>query len=484
MQGNQARGNASQGNAPPQTPQAFDFRSDTKILIRVDEKSDLAIDIGTETDFRSDSRFFITNPVDFISDIELVISQALFEDIDILILVANPENIEEDGDLSISVINPEDIEEDGDLLLDIGEPVDYNADTELTVVERVDFKSDMELIIREAVQFFSDIKIHVRTDKDNPGVVNIATIIERRFLPYLPNFVMFAPGTETERYKLMWSYASVEYNARLNYQAMLESLRLMNAKGAALDWVADRVGEKRWQFYDDRVDRFEADEAMRARLIPYWRERRGTLEALEAAVLPLHDSYGGYSSFFSYTIGQGWVLGRTGKTESGSTTYLGGPLESLVPLFHLRAKDIWIMGETGHSELGSTTYLGDRERFGPFTFVIDVWNYPEIDEWQELYLHTIRRFKTAGTVAIVVFRRGDVMLHEVLAGDGTTTYTLSGYNLQGKTTILTIEGLGQNPDAAYTLTNSGSDTIIEFNATDPGAPPIGAEIVVYWLDEG
>lgn len=479
--GNDFSGNMARGNSFPNDPLPVDFKSDCEINVLLNQNSDVELDIGQPFWFRSDMRWHVTNAVNFNSDIKKFIDEAIDMNSDVVIRVFNPLPFSFNSDIYMGIwhFGGLEIDADSDILINIGEAVLYDSDIEQEIVEGVDYKSDISIDLRELFQFLSDVQIHIHTNPDDPDVVNIAIILDRRYLPYMPESTMHSTGTSSERYKLLVAMAAAEYQTRRLIENVLASLRLTTATGSSLDRIGDRVDEKRWQFYNDRVDRFEGDSCYRERLIPYFRSGRGSLVAMQAAVEPLHDCYGGQSLFYSYIIGDGWQLGVTGRTELEETTFLGGPLTNMNPITRLAPADIWILDVAGHRELGISTYLGDRERLGPFTFFIEVWNYPEEAEWRKLYLHTIDRFKAAGTVPIVIFRRGRIMQHTVLTGDGGTTYTVEDALLEGKTIIVTLNGVTQTPGTAYLQTNNGDDTDIEFDAVIPA----GWEVVVYWIED-
>ena len=447
------------------------------------------------------------------------------------------------------------------------ETISDNADVIMEIVERYKDDFDIRAYVNTIGEDLVDLTIRIHTDITDASVTNIAKIYEKRFLPYFTQNVMFRSGSDTNRYKLYHAIATAEKQSRDLLEAALLNLLLEQASGFALDYVADRVGERRWMFYTDRVDRFENDENFRNRLRPYFIESRGTLPALEAAVAPLHAAYGGSVAFYSYRIGRGWTLSDTTYSELARTTRLGGELHSFNPLLYLTDEDLWVLGTgihtitgtvlplTGrkevrgdgtlffedvqpgmylyadnggtlvflgvvdrvtsnttlelvnnctfgsgltfytpkvkladgrpdsvsglsHSDLGRTTYLGNRERFGPFSFLVVVSNYPQVDTWRELYLHTIDRFKAAGMLPIVIFRRATMLQQQVIAGDGTTEYTISGVNIQGENVLVFINSVAQEP-SKYLLVNDGSDTLIQFSEV----VPIGMNVWVNWVEE-
>lgn len=535
-----------------------------------DEGNDLRIGVSTTADAVYDTLIRIVESIDEYSDISLTISEARDEGVDVEIRIVNPISLDENIDIRLQTWPAEgvDYDEDNDLFVEIVEAVSENSDLLLELVESISDHSDIRIGIDESVDDLTDVVIRIHTDVLDVDVVDIARILERRFLPYFNENVMFRAGADTERYKLFHAFATAEMNARQRLEDTLLNMRLMFAERAALDYVGDRVGERRWQFYENVTDRFENDDNYRARLIPYFQSKRATLDALESAVAPLHDSYGGHSAFYSYRIGEGWMLGGESSSVLARSTYLGGPELDLNPLEYLIDEDLWVMGTGlrtitgpvrpqpgrtrvvgdgasnrfvedlrvgeylfvsifgvdtyvgqvaeiidnnnlelvspasvgtgvtwyvakakppdgsrrpdtgGHSNLGITTFLGDRERLSPFTFLVVVTNYPEIESWRRLYLHTIDRFRACGTVPIVVFRRASMLNQYYLAGDGTSTYTIPNRHLQGVNAVVFVANVHQSPDS-YTLTNSGDDTILSFSEN----VETGWSIWVYWVED-
>lgn len=575
-QPNQRWPNLAQPNGPPPAETHFvpagDDGADVRIIVRevLSEDGDVRLLIGVPSSQDADLMIKVTEVLADDADTKLTIALTGSDDADLAIVVFNPLPLSDDADVRVVVFNPEPHSDDADLLLDITEVYAQNADTRLEVVEQVASDADLRLLVDEVASDQADVAINIHTDINDPDVVAIATILERRFLPFFGQSVMFRPGADTERYKLFWALGTAEYQARQQLESMLGNLRLLLASGRHLDWVGDRVGELRWQFYADRVDRFESDTAYRNRLIPYFRQRRGSLDDLQAAVQPLHDAYGGSSAFYSYTIADGWQIGHPVRSDLGNSTFLGGPLRNFNPLEYLRDTDIWVLGTglrsglsgiispvTGrtqvvgnstrfktelhvgdqlywfnpvpseyvligeverirsntlleltrpagagynegyylpyfarigegqndgdapsHSVLGLSTWLGDRERFTPFTFLVVVNNYSDDEAWRQLYLHTIDRFRAAGTLPIVVFRRRTMLQQVVIPGDGTDTYTIPSVHLQGENVIVFVDGVGQEPDT-YQLTTVGDDTEIEFSETIA----IGLNIWINWVEE-
>ena len=591
---NTAWGNTRRPNSPPvgslESPgESLSRNFDVRLTVTESQSDNFDVWLATSTQhsFLNDIILRAVVIASEDSDVQLTIPDFFSENADIKIRIFNPISLSENADIYMQTWPAEGISfsDENDVFLRAVESLSNGLDIRMEVVEVISEGADTEITVEEPRSDLLDVRLSVHTDINDEDVVKIANMYERRFLPLFSENVMFRRGTDTLRYLLFWAFATAEANARWNLEDMIESLRLLLAERAALDYVGDRVGETRWQLYSDRVDRYETDEAFRARLIPYFRERRGTLGSLQAAVQALHDSYGGSSAFYSYRVGDGWLLGdwgsvaynqggseswrgTGGRSDLARSTFLGGPLENFNPLEYMQRTDLWVLGTgllsltgtmaftagsiivtgegtnfgaevrvgdylyayeglgpsttyigtvarivsankieltnasgwgTGatfyeirskypdfnynpdspsHSDLGLTTYLGDRERLGPFTFLVVVTNYPMETEWQQLYLHTIDRYKMAGTVPIIIFREASMLQQQVIPATGVDTYTVTGVHLEGLTAIVFIDGVGQEP-GAYTLTNNGDDTDIQFSeVVDPGM-----NIWVNWIEE-
>lgn len=576
--------NTIRPNAPPRDPEVRDHDIDTKIIVYevFSEIADVRVDIPESYSNYCDVMLKVVTALSEYCDTKLFISQPKSDQLDVSLTVYNPIPLSDYCDVALQCWPAAGVayNDECDTFLRIVETFSEHADVLMEIVEDLAEHADVRIAITQSFEDLLDVTIRIHTDLTDATVVAISTILERRFLPYFSQNVMFRSGSDTNRYKLFKAMATAEKHSRQHLEDMLLNMRLETAGGIALDYIGDRVGERRWMFYNDRVDRYESDDNYRARLRPYFRERRGTPEALEAATDVLHDAYGGSTVFYSYNIGQGWVLAHRRAYPTyqatyedrrwstlGRTTYLGGPLEDFNPLLYLRDTNLWILGTgthtitgvlqplinrrevrgvgtlfledvttgmylyadvlgsliylgtvervtsnttleltgncpigdgvatyspysklsdgqpantTGfhHSDLGKTTYLGNRERFGPFSFLVLVSNYREETTWRELYLHTIDRFKAAGMLPVVIFRRATMLQQDVIAGDGTSEYTILGNNLQGENVIVFIDSVAQEP-SSYQLVNDGANTLLQFTEN----VPVGWNVWINWVEQ-